>query len=61
MIMPLTHTSKESRIIRKLFRKANHNLCIYKNYAARAKEHNYLTFRRENTSIFIIHKMAVIK
>jgi hypothetical protein len=61
MIMPLTHTSKESRIIRKLFRKANHNLSIYKNYVARAKDANYLTFRSDNTSIFIIDKMAVIK
>jgi hypothetical protein len=61
MIMPLTHTSKESRIIRKLFRKANHNLGIYKNYAARATDNNYLTFRSHYTSIFIIDKMAVIK
>jgi len=27
MIMPLTHTSKESRIIRNLSCKANHNQC----------------------------------
>ncbi len=41
--MPLTHTSEESRIIRKLSCKANHNRTLIQKIMALTSMHHYRT------------------